>query len=200
MLDNILSAFIQLLLFMLIPFVWWVITSKEKVHFFEWIGLKKIQTSSYIRLLSFWIFILLGFSLVAFLFIPFVISAKDSATTSQFYGKGVKVLPMALLYSYIQMGLAEEIFFRGFLAKRFIHKFNFKLGNILQGFIFGLLHGILTYQTIGLVKAIIIVIITGTIGWFEGYLNEKQSGGSILSSWMLHGTTNLLAALSVMFR
>lgn len=199
MLDNIFSAIVQLLLFMIIPFVWWIVTSKGKVRFFEWIGLKKIQTNNYYRLLSYWILILLGLFMVAFFIMPFIVSSEDSATTSQFYGKGIKVLASALIYSYIQTGLAEEIFFRGFLAKRLIAKFKFLLGNITQAFIFGLLHGILLYQTIGLIKAIFVVLITGTIGWFEGYLNEKQSGGSIVTSWLLHGTTNLLAALSVMF-
>ena len=41
----------------------------------------------------------------------------------------------------IQTGLSEEILFRGFLGKRLIAKFGFAVGNVVQGLLFGTLHG-----------------------------------------------------------
>lgn len=37
------GAFIQVLLFILIPFIWWLISAKNKTNFYEWIGLRKIH-------------------------------------------------------------------------------------------------------------------------------------------------------------
>ena len=37
------GAVFQVILFALIPFVWWLISAKKKTNFFEWIGLKKIR-------------------------------------------------------------------------------------------------------------------------------------------------------------
>lgn len=41
--SELFGAVIQVMVFMLIPFIWWLISSKKKTGFFEWIGLKKIQ-------------------------------------------------------------------------------------------------------------------------------------------------------------
>ena len=39
---ELLGAVFQLLIFSLIPFIWWLITARKKDSFFKWIGLKKI--------------------------------------------------------------------------------------------------------------------------------------------------------------
>lgn len=39
----------------------------------------------------------------------------------------------------------------------------------------------------------------GIVGWLMGCINEKQSDGSIISSWLLHGCANTLASLITMF-
>ncbi|WP_207706875.1 CPBP family intramembrane glutamic endopeptidase [Alkaliphilus pronyensis] len=119
--------------------------------------------------------------------------------TAQFAGKGFSALIPALIFSFIKTGLSEEIFFRGFLAKRLISKFGFKIGNIAQGLLFGLLHGMLFFWIAGVLGAIVIITLTGISGWLSGWINEKQSGGSIISSWLLHGTGNIIASIAAMF-
>ena len=137
-------------------------------------------TDSIARYWGLIILIMVGFCMLAYFIVPLFIRVEENAT-SQFNGKGIKALPSALIYAYIQTGLSEEIMFRGFLGKRFIEKFKFSLGNLMQAFLFGLMHGILMFQVTGMLGAIVLALLTGTIGWFEGYLNEKQSGGSILT-------------------
>ncbi|NLZ49020.1 MAG: CPBP family intramembrane metalloprotease [Clostridiales bacterium] len=81
-------------------------------------------------------------------------------------------------------GFCEEVFFRGFLLKRFEARFGFLLGNTLQGFLFGLLHGIPFGITTGKVMVtILLTVLPGTLGW----LNEKGFNGSIFPSWLVHG-------------
>ena len=39
--NELFSSIVQILLFTLIPFIWWLITARKKENFFSWIGLKK---------------------------------------------------------------------------------------------------------------------------------------------------------------
>ena len=39
--NELLGSVVQILLFTLIPFIWWLITARKKENFFSWIGLKK---------------------------------------------------------------------------------------------------------------------------------------------------------------
>ncbi|OAB25524.1 hypothetical protein PMSD_27610 [Paenibacillus macquariensis subsp. defensor] len=85
------------------------------------------------------------------------------------------------------------------MTKRLIHKLGFHVGNVVQGLLFGLMHGILFISAAGILGAFIIIVITGIGGWLMGWINEKQSEGSMISSWLLHGCANTLASIIVMF-
>lgn len=39
--NELIGSIVQILLFTLIPFIWWLITARKKEKFFSWIGLKK---------------------------------------------------------------------------------------------------------------------------------------------------------------
>ncbi len=195
--NLIIGSVIQIILFSLIPFIWWFTKNRKEVSFFQWIGMKKpviLDKKKYS--LSFFIALILFFSL-SFI-IPLFIKGTDTAT-SQFSGQGIYALIPALIYSFLQTGLSEEIFFRGFLTKRLVNAFGFARGNLIQGLLFGLMHGVLFFSVIGMGKALIIVLITGIIGFLMGWINEKQSGGSIISSWLLHGFANIFASIVTMF-
>lgn len=127
-----------------------------------------------------------------------LVDGSDTAT-SQFAGEGLTVFLPVLIYSFLQTGLSEELFFRGFLTKRLISVFGFKIGNFIQGLLFGLLHGVFFFSVVGTIRSLLIVFITGIIGLLMGYINEKQSGGSIIPSWLLHGFANTFASILAMF-
>ena len=55
------------------------------------------------------------------------------------------------------------------------------------------------FGLVGGLKAVLIILFTGAIAWFMGYTNEKQGGGSILPSWLIHGIANTFAAIIAMF-
>lgn len=122
-----------------------------------------------------------------------------SAATSQFAHQGISAIGSALVYAFIQTGLSEELLFRGFIGKRLDGKLGFAVGNLLQAAIFGLMHGAMFIGTVGLWNAVMIVLFTGGVGWVMGWIDEKQSGGSILSSWTLYGIANMISAAAVMF-
>ena len=197
-LNSLISAFIQVVLVSVIPLVWWLVTARKKVSFFSWIGLKAPVIRNKKKYAFIFIGALILFTGLSLYLIPLVSKSTELAT-SQFLGQGSSALVPALIYAFLQTGLSEELFFRGFLGKRFIHKFGFSIGNAIQATLFGLLHGTILIASIGITKAIIVILFTGCIGWLMGYINEKESGGSILSSWCMHGIANTIAAIIVMF-
>ena len=118
---------------------------------------------------------------------------------SDFAGKGFIAFPAVLAYGFIRTGLSEEVVFRGFLLKRFAEKFGFVAGNTIQAVLFGLMHGVpFGLATHNIPVAIVMTLLPGAFGWFQGWMNEKRFGGSIVPSWLLHGTINVIvAALSL---
>lgn len=196
-LSKIASSILQIAIFTAIPLIWWIISARKQTSFFHWIGLKKVPNTKK-GLLYKWIVITAAAFIFLSLFILFMLSGVKTAT-STFRGLGISALPAAMVYAFFNTALPEEILFRGFLLKRLSGKFGFKAGNIVQSILFGALHGIMFISLTGVVKAILIVLFTGAIGWCMGYLNEKQAEGSILPSWLIHGIANTFSAAISLF-
>ena len=122
----------------------------------------------------------------------------DTAT-SEFHGLGVSGILPALLYAIFNTALPEEIFFRGFILKKIPSKFGFYAANLIQSVLFGLLHGTMFFSIAGMIKAMIIIVLTGAIAFCMGYVNEKKAGGSIIPSWCLHVLSNAFASFVALF-
>ncbi len=192
------NAILQVVVFSLIPLIWWAITCRKKCSFFGWIGLKKVKTDSRKRIIILFIATVILLAIPTIFIVPNFAPQSEMAT-AQFAGKGFSVLLPAAIYSFIQTGLSEEIFFRGFIGKRLVNRFGLNIGNLIQGILFGLLHGVMFVSIAGLFGSVIIIFITGTAGYVMGYINENLSEGSIVPSWLLHGCANLCASLIAMF-
>ena len=194
-LEELAGAVFQLLIFSIIPFAWWLITARKKESYFKWIGIKKMVHEKRIgNTLLITVLAVAGYTVLTTLCIKMV---SDGITTagSQFAGKGMIAIPAALIYGYIRTGLSEEIVFRGFLLKRMMSKFGFEAGNLLQAILFGLMHGLpFGLAMHNITVTVLLTILPGAFGWFQGWLNEKRCGGSIVSSWLLHGTMNFIVA------
>lgn len=192
------NAVMQVILFSIIPLIWWVVNGRKQSTFFNWLGIKKPIIADRKKFVSSFLLTILLLLIPAFLIVPLFVNSSDMAT-SKFLGQGISALIPALIYSFLQTGFSEELFFRGFLTKRLINQFGFKIGNIVQSLLFGLMHGLLFISLTGLIGSIIIIVITGLTGWLMGWINEKQSNGSIISSWLLHGCANTIASVIAMF-
>lgn len=195
--SKIISSIIEIILISFLPFIWWLISAKKKESFFNWIGLKKIDNKNKKSTLINTIVISLVFMTVSILTLYLI---KDIETaTSEFKGLGISALLPALIYAIFNTSLPEEIFFRGFLLKRLSNKFGFRIANVIQSIIFGLLHGIMFFSLVGVVKAIIIILFTGIVAYAMGYVNEKKANGSILPSWFIHALSNIFASIIAIF-
>lgn len=194
-LNQLWNAVFQVFLFSIIPLVWWLITARKKENFFKWLGIKKPESKNGRSL----IFAVLITFLVCFLVGEFAVwlgGIEDSAAVASAYqGMGLAALPSVLVYAYIQTALSEEILFRGFLLKRMSAKFGFVVANTIQALIFGAIHLTMVWGQVGIATGIVIVIYPMITAAALAYLNEKKANGSILPSWLIHGTLNTLSAL-----
>ena len=193
--SKIISSIIEIILISSLPFIWWLILAKKKESFFNWIGLKKIENKRSALINT--IVISLVFITVS-IFTLYLIKDIETAT-SEFKGLGISAILPALIYAIFNTSLPEEIFFRGFLLKRLSNKFGFRIANVIQSIIFGLLHGIMFFSLVGIVKVTIIILLTGMVAYAMGYVNEKKANGSILPSWYIHALSNIFASIISMF-
>lgn len=195
--NALLNSIVQVIFFSIIPLIWWLLTARKKESFFKWIGLKKpFIKGSILKVITLILIVSVGYILSMSIIMRQLMSNTDVAT-NQFYQQGLITLPSILFFAIIQTGLSEEIFFRGFLVKRLINKFGFVIGNTIQAIIFGLLHGLpFGFATHNVLITILLTLLPGAIGWFQGWLNEEYSSGSIIPSWIIHSVINILSALS----
>jgi len=193
MVQGIINAVIQVILFTLIPLIWWAVTARKECSFFQWIGLKKIDSENK-KQTAVWTAIVTAAFLAVSFFTLMMLKNVEMAT-SDFAGKGLSALPAILVYAIVQTSLAEEILFRGFLLKRLAKKFGDTAGITVQAVLFGLMHGVMFLSKVGAAKAVLIIALTGGIGWFMGYINEKKANGSILPGWCIHACANIFSGL-----
>lgn len=195
--QMIINSIVEILLFALIPFIWWLVTARKETGFFKWIGLKKPKDTKENKTLIWILAIVICFCILSAFMLTLLKGAKTA--TSEFLGMGFGALPAILVYAILNTALPEEILFRGFLLKRFSNKFGFTKGNIMQSMLFGLMHGIMFFSVTGFIKAVLIILFTGSIGWFMGFVNEKKADGSIIPSWIIHASANIFSAMCSAF-
>lgn len=168
--NKIVSSILQIILFGIIPFVWWLITARKHQKFTEWIGLKKIE--GMVRKL----YLVLSWPLIAFYFRDSnSLCDRDIETaTSDFTGLGVAAIPAIVIYAAFNTAFPEELLFRGFILKRLTNKFGFNIANFTQALLFGLLHGLMFYVLVGAVKTILIITLTGAYCMVYGVYQRKK--------------------------
>lgn len=195
LINKILSSVLQIILFGIIPFAWWFITARKHQKFTEWIGLKKFQgdKKTLIGIITVSIVFLVSGALTLY-------AIRDIETaTSEFIGLGVAATPAIVIYATFNTAFPEELLFRGFILKRLTNKFGFNIANFIQALLFSLLHGAMFFMLVGVLKTILIIIFTGIIAWFMGYINEKNANGSIIPSWIIHTVSNLFSGICAAF-
>ena len=188
--NKVVSSILQIILFGIIPFVWWLITAKKHQKFTEWIGLKKIEGGKK-TLLSI-IMVSIDFLFPGAITLYAIRDIETAA--SDFTGLGVAAIPAIVIYATFNTAFPEELLFR-----RLTNKFGFNIANFTQALLFGLLHGLMFYALVGVVKTILIITLTGAIAWLMGCINEKNSNGSIIPSWIIHTVSNLFSGICAAF-
>lgn len=205
--SSIATTIVNLILFLPIPLIWWGFRFRTTIGFMQWAGFYKPQLES-----KWWaliVFLIVYFFFYNFDFSQFVdsktleyIGDSSSVSSNIFAGIGVSAIVPACIQNFIGNGLAEEIFYRGFLCKRFCSKFGYMKGILLQAVLFGFMHNILyaiAGLNVGLWYHVLTFIFTGMGALLLGWLNEKIYNGSIIPSIVLHGAGNFFVSMLVAF-
>ena len=112
----------------------------------DYIGLKRSNTKA--NLLALLVLFLIASPIVILMFAnPEMAEVMKNPETVTGKIRAIESRPLAILMilimAILKTSLSEEIFFRGFVAKRLIAITNFQIGNTIQAIIFGLIHSLL---------------------------------------------------------
>ncbi|NLT30481.1 MAG: CPBP family intramembrane metalloprotease [Propionibacterium sp.] len=194
--SQIISALILTVLLLTVPFVWWLCTARKRKGFFGWLGWTRVRTDEPARLLLATAVVLVVYIALSVLLIP-ALSGRTGDVA--FSGLGWAALAPMLLKTIYQTAFLEECFFRGFLLKRVGARFGITTGNIVQGLVFGLMHGVpYVLQGHTLLLGVVLTVFTGSLGYCMGWLNERLAGGSLWPSYLVHVVANLFGTVLVL--
>lgn len=201
---EFISAILQVMGLTLIPFVFFLFRKDKEQPFFKYIGLTKPTIKSVIIVFSVaLLFVIIGVGL-AFIdegWKQALLSPSSVTGKIRLMGFSMTSVLVLLIIALIKTSLSEEIFFRGFIAKKLTTKLGFKIGNIIQSLIFGLTHlllfGLLT--KISFLPLIVIFVFSTLAGWAIGYVKEKYANGSIVPGWIAHGLGNTISYAIIAF-
>jgi len=203
-LNSLIMAFFQILVAIIFPFIFYLFL-QEKNGFLKYLGLFQPNLES----VKYAFFITILYLVFWFVFLynsPSVLElVQNPATVSgniKQFGFSIKSIFVLLIVSVFQTSFSEEIFFRGFLGKRFINTFGFKIGNTIQAFIFSLIHVLLIKIILPEQNYSLLIFIFGTvgiIGYLLGYLKEHIGNGSIIPGWISHALGNSIAFFIIAF-
>lgn len=205
--SSLSTTVVNLIVFSIIPFIWWLVRHRKETGFFRWLGFYRPALKS-----KWWV--LLVFAVLYAFFYNFdftqlvsqetldYIESSSAVSANAFAGIGALAILPALIENFIANGVAEEILYRGFLCKRLCGKLGTVPGIILQAVLFGLMHNLLYIAAgldVGLWYHVLTFLFTGVGALLLGWLNEKIYNGSIIPSILLHGAGNFISTMLVAF-
>lgn len=197
MINEFVGTGLQILILTLMPFLVYLIKKKNKKGFFDYIGLKKsTKKANFLAVFACLLFAappliltLVSTDFKEIMFDPISITGKFRQM-----GLSFNSLSILLLIAIFKTSFAEEILFRGFIAKRLIRVSGFVKGNVIQAVIFGIIHTILFAFTTNNPVFLLIIFLIPSIGTYVSViLNEKIGNGSIVPGWIAHGLANVLS-------
>lgn len=194
--STIISTFVQLFIFLLIPLTFYLIKNRTLKGFTKDLGLKKIKMKGHIPMILLFLLLVVATSIFMESYITSNIIENDNVSlvneSAKDYGFTVEGVIVVILLAVVKTGLSEEILFRGFIAKKLIKLLGFNIGNILQGLIFTLIH-LPILLVLGTFNGLVVLLSIFLTGWIFGFINEKKFDGSILPSIVIHAMSNIIS-------
>lgn len=205
--SSIVTSVVNLIVFSLVPFVWWFFRHRKETGFFSWIGFYRPKLKSgwpmlIIFAVIYWFFYNFDYTRLINPETMAYLESSENVSANAFAGLGAAAILPALIENFIANGVAEEILYRGFLCKRFCAKLGKTGGIVLQAVLFGLMHNaiyLLAGMNVGLWYHALMFLITGAAALLLGWLNEKLYNGSVFPSVLLHGAGNFISSMLVAF-
>ncbi len=202
-----LTAIVQVLVFSAVPFLVYLVKHRTTRGFLRYVGLYAPERRTLL-----WATLLVLVTAPLFLWAFSTPGLREVATgpatvagTLRRLQPGAESAAILLMYAWVQTSLAEEIFFRGFVAQRLIDRFGFAVGNVVQALLFGLLHLMLFLAIaaapggLGPLRTLMLLLVPSVMGWALGYIKIKLGNGSIVPGWWAHGLSNCIAFSVIAF-
>ncbi len=204
MLNQIFSAVAQVLVFLFIPFLFYVFRKDRSRGFGHFIGMTRpgwkamglAAATSIIFIAAGVLMAMRDPEMLALLHAPKTVTGHLRAL-----GLNEHSIIILLIIALVKTSLAEEILFRGFIGKQLVRRMGFRRGNILQALIFGLVHLVLFWVVVeaGPGPCTFIFVFSTFAGWLVGFIKEKYAQGSILPGWLSHGLGNSISYYIIAF-
>lgn len=203
-LSAVLSAILQLAVFSLVPFVVHLVKERKARGFFRYVGLFAPPRAAFIPALL--IAVLLCSStmlLVVSLGQEGLALAAGSVAGKLNAIESKVVYAVSLLFSIVvQTSLSEEIFFRGFVAKRMMARWGPVVGNLVHAALFAAIHIVIVILLVGakqLLLALAIGALVGAGAYALAWVMDRYAEGSIVPAWFSHAIANLASVLAVAY-
>ncbi|HSR89636.1 MAG TPA: CPBP family intramembrane glutamic endopeptidase [Candidatus Udaeobacter sp.] len=205
LLSNLISAPLQVAVFALVPFIFFLFRKDKTVNFPKYIGLYLPSSNKYLKYMAYATLLILGTGTgLVFLnedFKKILLTAQS--VTGQLHQAGLSLTTILslLVIACIKTSLSEEILFRGFIAKRLVRRLGFGLGNLLQALIFGIVHFLLFFSLVkvSILSLVMVFAMSSLAGWIIGYIKEKHADSSIIPGWVAHALGNTISYFVIAF-
>lgn len=198
LINQLISACLQLGLVICLTLFWYLLSHHKFRDYLTWLGLRQAGTVPWNPILVIFLtYFIVGSLPYSWLYHTGKMVLSDSRSQSfDQQGWSWQFILLVFIWSVFQTALSEEIFFRGFLGKRLMAKFGFRLGNSIQALSFASLH-ILALVKESILAALLIFILTAAIAYALGWLMAKKAEGSILYGWLIHSLINLCSSFLI---
>ncbi len=197
MINEVISTLLQILAFSLIPFIVYRIKNGTVKGFFKYVGLtKSTKKANFIAIFASLLFAapMLLLTLINSDFKEIMFGPNSITGKFRQLNFGVSSASILIVIAVFKTSFAEELLFRGFVAKRLISVLEYRKGNLVQAAIFGIIHAILFSMTTSNPLFLFLIFLSPSIGAYVSvYLNEIIANGSIIPGWISHAIANLLA-------
>jgi uncharacterized protein len=194
---QIAGAVLQVAFVLVIAGIVWLIFGRKRSSFTRYVGLH--GTSAVAAGAA----TVLGLALSLLLLVPEareLASGPDTLVAQIVNQLGrTDSIAVLLVVAVFKTAFAEELLFRGLIAKRLIAWLGFSTGNILQALIFGSIHLLIFTTSVAGAAPWLAAVSAAILGWVNGWLNERLGKGSILPGWIVHGLGNSITYLTVAF-
>lgn len=196
--QAVLDAVVQVGLVLTISVVVWALFARRRAGFLTWIGLILPGWRAIVAVIAAALVLLPLFGL-AYLYEPLHALASGPNSVAgriAVLGPTPQAAAVIAVTAIFKTALAEELLFRGLIAKRVMNAFGFQIGNLVQASLFTGLHlSFLLLPGAPPADAILVALLALLIfplSWVIGWLNERLGRGSILPGWLLHALSNLV--------
>jgi len=190
LIGEFIGVMINILLFSIIPLVWYLIRERSLKGFIYSLGIYK---PGKMNLIVTFLTITAVYLITLSTNIMVIISGNSGRSTVDTHDFSLITMFLYILLYGIKTGIAEEIFFRGFIAKKLIKKLGFAKGNVVQAIMFALPHLVISGSASS-IDIIVRIINAFLLGYAFGYIMDRKSNGSIMPVMISHILINMISS------